>query len=333
MKSTPPSQVTSPPLFNLNTISRGFSTTDFYLAVPAAVVHFLEGDTQTKLIAKPQLRGAEGTKITLNLGDQVPIVTTSYTPIATGGAGVNPLNSFQFKDVGINVDILPSASRSKATSSWISRSRAARSAATSSSPELTTRPSDRGRSRDACGCGRRIEPARRPVARRRTESAPGFSRRDPHADPETAVLEQRPEITQTDIVMLLTPHIVRAPEITQQDLQPVFLGAQNNLSIGGPPPLIATNNELEAPTRCRPVRGTVAPPAALRPVPDESAARLDAGSGRVPARRPRPPRRHNQRRPRRTARGPPTAQAQPPTPAAPPRPQRRRRRRASGPRW
>ena len=99
--------VTSPPPFNLNTMSRGISTADFYLAVPAAVMRFLETDTRTKLLAKPQLRGAEGTKMTVNLGTQVPIVSTSYTPIATGGAGVNPLNSFQLKDVGINIDITP----------------------------------------------------------------------------------------------------------------------------------------------------------------------------------------------------------------------------------
>ncbi len=67
----------------------------------------LESDTQTKLMAKPQLRGAEGNKLTLNLGDEIPIVSTSYTPIATGGVGVNPLNSFQLKPVGINIDITP----------------------------------------------------------------------------------------------------------------------------------------------------------------------------------------------------------------------------------
>ena len=63
----------SPPPFNLNTISRGVSTADFYLAVPTAIVRFLESDTHTKLIAKPQLRGAEGTKLTLNLGEQIPV--------------------------------------------------------------------------------------------------------------------------------------------------------------------------------------------------------------------------------------------------------------------
>ncbi len=89
--STPPSGVRSPAPFNLNTISRGVSTSDFYLAVPTAIVNFLETDTHTRIIAKPQIRGAEGTKFTLKLGDKVPVISTSYTPIATGGAGVNPL--------------------------------------------------------------------------------------------------------------------------------------------------------------------------------------------------------------------------------------------------
>ena len=59
--------------FNLNTITRGISTADFYLSVPSAVVRFLESDSETRLIAKPQLRGAEGQQITLNLGDEIPV--------------------------------------------------------------------------------------------------------------------------------------------------------------------------------------------------------------------------------------------------------------------
>ncbi len=106
-RSTPPSGVTSPPPFNLNTISRGFTTADFYTAVPTAIVKFLESDTNTKLVAKPQLRGAEGTKLTLKVGDQIPIISTSYLPIAGGGAGVNPLSSYQYKDVGVNIDMTP----------------------------------------------------------------------------------------------------------------------------------------------------------------------------------------------------------------------------------
>src|SRR5205823_10933639 len=101
-RSTSPTQVASPPAFNLNTISRGVSTADFYLAVPAAIVRFLESDNRTKIIAKPQLRGAEGQKLSLALGESIPVITTAYTPLATGGAGVNPLSSYNYKDVGVN---------------------------------------------------------------------------------------------------------------------------------------------------------------------------------------------------------------------------------------
>src|SRR5205823_2511554 len=44
-RSVGPSQVTPPPPFNLNTISRGVTASDFYLAVPTALVRFLESDT------------------------------------------------------------------------------------------------------------------------------------------------------------------------------------------------------------------------------------------------------------------------------------------------
>ena len=49
--------VAAPPPFNLNTISQGISTADFYLGVPTAVVNFLETDSHSRTLAKPQLRG------------------------------------------------------------------------------------------------------------------------------------------------------------------------------------------------------------------------------------------------------------------------------------
>src|SRR3970282_1136097 len=43
---------------------------------------------------------------------------------------------------------------------------------------------------------------------------------------------------QTDIVMLITPHIVRSQELRQQDVTPIYIGTQQNLGLSGPPPLI-----------------------------------------------------------------------------------------------
>ncbi len=108
--STGANETTSPfapgaPPFNLNTISRGVSPADFYLAVPTAVINFLEQDTRTRLVAKPQLRGQEGTELTLNLGQDVPVPATSFTPLAAGGAAFNPLTSFEYRTVGVVISM------------------------------------------------------------------------------------------------------------------------------------------------------------------------------------------------------------------------------------
>ena len=46
-------------------------------------------------------------------------------------------------------------------------------------------------------------------------------------------------VNLTEVIMLLTPHIVRTQELTESDLRPIYIGSQQNLGVGGPPPLIA----------------------------------------------------------------------------------------------
>jgi type II secretory pathway component GspD/PulD (secretin) len=80
---------------------------DFYLSVPTATIKALETDSRTKVLARPSLRGTEGKSVTLNLGDRIPVPTTSFAPIAAGGLATTPTTSFNLKDVGINVTMLP----------------------------------------------------------------------------------------------------------------------------------------------------------------------------------------------------------------------------------
>ncbi|MGE3179675.1 MAG: secretin N-terminal domain-containing protein, partial [Vicinamibacterales bacterium] len=236
---TGPTGLRSPAPFNLNTISRGVSTSDFYLAVPTAFVRFLESDTNTKLIAKPQLRGLEGTKLTLNLGDEIPIVSTSYTPIATGGVGVNPLNSFQLKPVGINIDITPRVTLEGDVVIELNAESSSRGAdvnvAGTNYPSFGTRKvSTRLRLRD--GESNLLAGLLREDERKSLAGFPGAVR--------VPILKQLfsnndQVVMTTDIVMLLTPHIVRSHGITEADLRPIYIGSQQNLGVGGPPPLIA----------------------------------------------------------------------------------------------
>jgi len=237
--STGPAGLKSPPPFNLNTISRGVSTADFYLAVPTAIVRFLESDSQTKLVAKPQLRGAEGTKLSLQLGDQIPVISTSYTPIAGGGAAVNPLSSYQYKDVGVNIDMTPRVTLEGdivldlvVDNSSVGQDRAVAGQLVPSfgQRKVTTRLRLRdGESNLLAGLLREDE-------RKSLNGFPGAI--------HLPVLKQLfsandASIAQTDIVMLLTPHIIRTSEITVEDLKPLYIGSQQNLGLGGPPALIA----------------------------------------------------------------------------------------------
>ena len=54
-------------------------------------------------------------------------------------------------------------------------------------------------------------------------------------------------VTQTDIVMLMTPHIIRTQGLTEKDFKPIYIGTAANPSLGGgPPPLIAPTGDTSA---------------------------------------------------------------------------------------
>jgi type II secretory pathway component GspD/PulD (secretin) len=276
-KSTPPSQVQSPPPFNLNTITRGITTADFYMAVPTAIVKFLESDINTKLVAKPQLRGAEGTKLTFKVGDQIPVISTSYLPIAGGGAGTNPLSSYNYKDVGVTVEITPRVTLEGEILldvNIINNSRGSDvniggvNIPSFGNREVTTRLRLRdGESNLLAGLLREDE-------RKSLTGFPGAI----HVPVLQQLFSQNDEqITQTDVIMLLTPHVVRGPEITEADLRPIFIGSQQNLALGGLPPLLAPAPAEAAPaaTPAGPLprigettpRGTISVPSGATPIP------------------------------------------------------------------
>ncbi|MEE8376934.1 MAG: cohesin domain-containing protein [Candidatus Aminicenantaceae bacterium] len=80
---------------------------NFQVTLPSAFFDFLESDSDTKIIAQPRLRGLDGEEITYIVGDEVPIPRTTFQPIATGGFGQQPLTSFDYKKVGIDITITP----------------------------------------------------------------------------------------------------------------------------------------------------------------------------------------------------------------------------------
>jgi hypothetical protein len=262
-----PSESTPP--FNLNTISQGVSTADFYLSVPTALIRFLESDSRTKVLAKPQLRGTEGQKVSLNLGEDVPIPTTTFTPLAAGGAATSPLTSFGYRTIGIIVEMTPRVTYDGDIMLDLILENSARGGdviiAGQALPAFSSRKvTTRLRLRD--GESNLLAGLLREDERRALTGFPGLLR--------MPVIQQLfgnndSTIRQTDIVMLLTPRIVRSHELTSNDLAPIYIGPQSNLSLGGgPPPLI--NPPAAEPPATPPAAPPAVPPGTPQVPPGSS---------------------------------------------------------------
>ena len=130
--------------------------------------------------------------------------------------------------------------------------------------------------------------------------------------------------------MLLTPHIVRTHELRQQDVNPIYIGTQQNLGLGGPPPLIAPpGGEARQPLRRSAARAGAPCDAPGRPC--RGRCRRRASCRCRPSQRRRPStgrRRHSPPAPAETPATPPEASA-----ATPPGAERRRRRRTARAAW
>jgi len=250
--------------FNANTITRGISANDFYLAVPSAVVRFLETDSETRVMAKPQLRGAEGVPLSLNLGEDIPVPSTTFTPVAAGGANSQPLTSFGYRTVGIIVKMTAHVSYDNEVRLELEvESSTLGAGITIAGQDL---PSFGSRKVTTALRLREGEPSLlagllREDQRKLVAGFPGllhlpvikqlFSNNDNSA-------------TQTDIVMLLTPRIVRTHELTPQDIGPIRIGTQANLGLSGPPPLLAAPVPA-APTNAAAPTGNAPAPSATNP--------------------------------------------------------------------
>jgi general secretion pathway protein D len=87
------------------------SSNDFSITLPDYMLKALLNERSSRVLQSPQVRSLDGLKASLKIGDRVPYATGSFNPGfgVGGGTGFNPLVStqFQFYDVGVNVDITP----------------------------------------------------------------------------------------------------------------------------------------------------------------------------------------------------------------------------------
>ncbi len=104
--STGTSTTSSPiPLVNLQHIS----TQDFSLTnVPGGLLEAIMSDSGTRVLQRPQIRAVDNFKAVLKIGEKIPTASGSYSP-GVGSVGVNALVNTQFTyiDTGVNLEMTP----------------------------------------------------------------------------------------------------------------------------------------------------------------------------------------------------------------------------------
>ncbi len=75
--------------------------------LPGALIQLLRTDDDTRLLANPQLRTTEGQTAQAQFGERVPIPITTFTPLATGGVAQQPVTTFEYQNIGVNLSVTP----------------------------------------------------------------------------------------------------------------------------------------------------------------------------------------------------------------------------------
>ena len=203
---------------------RNLSSSDILLAnLPGLYYRLLKTDGSTRILANPQLRTTEGTPALARFGEKVPVPVTTFAPIATGGTPQQPITSYNYQDVGVNIDITPRTHHDDDVTLTLKVAVQSISGAgfgglpTFANREINTviRLKD-GETNMLAGLIRDEE-------RRVLNGVPGLS--------DIPVIgrmfaHNRLETTQTDIILTLTPHIIRVLDVKDADLRAFRVGRE-----------------------------------------------------------------------------------------------------------
>ena len=227
----------------------------FLTNVPALFYRLLKTDSNTRVLANPQLRASEGMTASARFGERVPVPVTTFAPIATGGVAQQPITSFNYENIGVNIDIAPrthhDAEVSLALKILVSSisGQGFGGLPTFGNREISTviRLRD-GETNLLAGLIRDNE-------RRVAEGIPGLIDL-----PVIGHLFGRNvrDVQETDIVLTLTPHIVRVLDLSEDDLRPFRVGRGAGAGTG----VIDLPIPVEPPPGAQPPPPTSPPPPA-----------------------------------------------------------------------
>ena len=276
---------TSTPQITLNNL-KNLSTADYSLTLPGAQAQAILTDNNTQIIQDPEVRISDGEKASLKIGQRVPVATGSFQAGVGvgvgGGAGlVNPLvnTQFQYIDVGVNIDVTPrvhpDGEVSMKLSIDVSQIAGQSNIGGIQQPIISQRKIEhdvRLKDGEVNVLGGLIE--RDNILNQ--NGIPGFSN-IPLA--KYLFSDNSKEVIDQEILIVLTPHVIRMPSISPDDLRTMAAGTDTNVRVyrddeeGMTPP--ATAARPAEPSAQTAPSGPANPPAQANPAaPGNAAAQL-----------------------------------------------------------
>lgn len=214
------------------------------LSIPSIIYDFVKTNSDSQLLAKPQVRISEGEKARVVIGDRVPIPVTTFNTGQTVGGNIVPVTSFQYQDVGIKIDLEPRVHHNKEITL-----------------KLTVEVSqisgfqDAGNGQQQPIIGTRTIESTIRLKDGETNFLAGLIRTD-EVSGESGIpgLSEIPilgrlfgktssDFKRTDVMLTLTPHIIRTPDVTEGDLMPIWVGTESNISFRGGTPRVESDVE------------------------------------------------------------------------------------------
>jgi general secretion pathway protein D len=246
---------TTLPLNELRHLSSG----DYSIQLPGATAQALLSDSSTQIIQDPQIRILDGQAAKLRIGDRVPVATGSFSAAATG---VNPLVNTQFTyiDVGVNVDVTPHIHPSGDVSIKIGIE------VSSVTGHVTIGSIDQ-----PIISQRKIEHDVRLKEGEVSILGGLFDHTETSSFSGWPGLAKVPllrhffsgentEKQEDEILILLTPHVVRIPEIDEKMLRGIYSGTETNVQVRSVDKIESPQKSEQLPQSDNPLASSAPPP-------------------------------------------------------------------------
>ena len=237
------------PGLTLNNLINLTSADVFMAGVPGIYYRLLKNDVNTRLLANPQLRTSEGITAQARFGERIPVPNATFVPIAQGGVNTQPITSFAYEDVGVNIDITPRTHHQDEVSLTLKVVLSSVSGAgfgglpTFANREIST--TIRLKDGETNMLGGLIRDEERTVM----SGIPGLSDLPLIGKLFAA---NRKEVRQSDIILTLTPHIVRVLDLTEEDLRPFRAGRESGSISAEPPAQMPPRDRIDLPPSMQP---------------------------------------------------------------------------------